>query len=239
MPDFMKGLAEGIQNSKRFVKKYGGFMFPATAEDDKKFLAGKLDKNKMTRLKVLKMIEEREKTHQKLIFMKDRCKHATEMDFDEFLFKKRYVGILLNAYAIPELCEFAPLIDIRYMYGCSIIETGQMLLTQNVYGKNCEDKNRVIAINRKKKKITAEDNARRGSVNNEIRKLENALAEYIMLYDKSLITTQQFLDMHQKTDEELSLEAQKVELGRLIDEVKEQKRILLSLGSKPPKVKRK
>lgn len=140
-------------------------------------------------------------------------KHRVGMHMNEFAFRLENVRILINSCEIPELAEYSTLIHMHYLNGMSI--------------KNIEE---LTGINR-------------GSVVNELKKLDIALAKYLKARDyykqgldfaEQLKQAEEIVDAKEKV---ISIAKLKDDLERQIEENSKLKEELTKLKSKQNKKK--
>lgn len=214
------------------------------------------------------LIEEQKKIYRKL---KRKTKHDLKMrsiinrsyererfrnlSMEEFSFRLECFRILNNAYIIPELSKFAPLLHYKYYSGATVMESAKFVL-------NIADiiKNRVLEVKRiEKQQINGEqeieeleekhtykefinmvyedykDDGNRGSVNNELRKLERALADYLIEREKKLISGYEFFERFEKANEELDKKNLMIEFAKTMERYKEVTESLKYMATKKPK----
>ena len=200
------------------------------------------------------LIEEQKKIYRKL---KRKTKHDLKMrgianrryereryrniSVEEFNFRLECCRILDNAGNIPELREFAPLLNYKYYCGASIIESSKFVLDFDEILKNRalevqrneeKKKNKEQGIEAPEEKYTYNEfiemayeyfnnDKNRGSVNNELRKLERALANYLIEREQGFVSGYEFFERFEKANEELDKKDLMIEFAKTMERYKE------------------
>lgn len=149
------------------------------------------------------------KQYREQIYKRQRYRN---IGFEEFCFRLESVRILSNASQIPELKEFAPLIHYKYFCDASVIETSRMIYDLDDMMKLASKNNWNVEETQEKLSLKEyynivddyyKDTKHRGSVNNELRKLEKALANYLICREKDLISGFEYYEKYKEANKSL------------------------------------
>ena len=149
------------------------------------------------------------KQYREQIYKRQRYRN---LGFEEFCFRLESVRILSNASQIPELKEFAPLIHYKYFCDASVIEASRMIYDLDDMMKlasknnwNVEDSQEKLSLKEYYNIVDDyyKDTKHRGSVNNELRKLEKALANYLISREKDLISGFEYYEKYKEANKSL------------------------------------
>ena len=177
------------------------------------------------------------------------------LSVEEFNFRLECCRILDNAGNIPELREFAPLLNYKYYCGASIIESSKFVLDFDEILKNralevqrneVKKKNKEQGIEELEEKYTYNEfiemayeyfnnDKNRGSVNNELRKLERALADYLIEREQGLISGYEFFERFEKANKELDKKDLMIEFAKTMERYKEVTESLKYMATKKPR----
>lgn len=149
------------------------------------------------------------KQYREQIYKRQRYRN---LGFEEFCFRLESVRILSNASQIPELKEFAPLIHYKYFCDASVIEASRMIYDLDDMMKlasknnwNVEDTQEKLSLKEYYNIVDDyyKDTKHRGSVNNGLRKLEKALANYLISREKDLISGFEYYEKYKEANKSL------------------------------------
>lgn len=187
------------------------------------------------------------------IYKKNRYRN---INYDEFIFRLDCYRILHEASNIPELSEYAALIHYRYFIGASIIESSRFVLDFdelisnriNEFKKD-EQKSKDQGIEGQEPKYTTneflqkidkyfESEKNRGSVNNMIRKLEHALAEYLIAREKDYISGLEYFKKFEQAKKDLDNKELMIEFAKTMERYKEVSESLKNMNTKLPRKKK-
>lgn len=167
------------------------------------------------------------KQYREQIYKRQRYRN---IGFEEFCFRLESVRILSNANQIPELKEFAPLIHYKYFCDASVIETSRMIYDFDDMMKlasknnwNAEETQEKLSLKEYYNIVDDyyKDTKHRGSVNNELRKLEKALANYLISREKDLISGFEYYEKFKEANKTLDEKDLLIEFARTIRTYKE------------------
>lgn len=167
------------------------------------------------------------KQYREQIYKRQRYKN---LGFEEFCFRLESVRLLNNASQIPELREFAPLIHYKYFCDASVIETSRMIYDLDDMMKLASKNNWNIEETQEKLSLKEyynivddyyNDTKHRGSVNNELRKLEKALANYLISREKDLISGFEYYEKFKKVNKSLDEKDLLIEFAKTMKNYKE------------------
>lgn len=167
------------------------------------------------------------KQYREQIYKRQRYRN---LGFEEFCFRLESVRILSNASQTPELKEFAPLIHYKYFCDASVIETSRMIYDLDDMMKLASKNNWNIEEAQEKLSLKEyynivddyyNDTKHRGSVNNELRKLEKALANYLISREKDLISGFEYYEKYKEANKSLNEKDLLIEFARTMKNYKE------------------
>ena len=167
------------------------------------------------------------KQYREQIYKRQRYRN---LGFEEFCFRLESVRILSNASQIPELKEFAPLIHYKYFCDASVIETSRMIYDLDDMMKlasknnwNVEDTQEKLSLKEYYNIVDDyyKDTKHRGSVNNELRKLEKALANYLISREKDLISGFEYYEKYKEAKKFLDEKDLLIEFAKTMKTYKE------------------
>lgn len=167
------------------------------------------------------------KQYREQIYKRQRYRN---IGFEEFCFRLESVRILSNASQIPELKEFAPLIHYKYFCDASVIETSRMIYDLDDMMKLASKNNWNIEETQEKLSLKEyynivddyyKDTKHRGSVNNELRKLEKALANYLISREKDLISGFEYYEKYKEANKSLDEKDLLIEFAKTMKTYKE------------------
>ena len=167
------------------------------------------------------------KQYREQIYKRQRYRN---IGFEEFCFRLESVRILSNANQIPALKEFAPLIHYKYFCDASVIETSRMIYDFDDMMKlasknnwNAEETQEKLSLKEYYNIVDDyyKDTKHRGSVNNELRKLEKALANYLISREKDLISGFEYYEKFKEANKTLNEKDLLIEFARTMRTYKE------------------
>lgn len=167
------------------------------------------------------------KQYREQVYKRQRYRN---IGFEEFCFRLESVRILNNAHEIPELREFAPLIHYKYFCDASIIETSRMIYDLDDMMKLASKNNWNVEETQEKLSLKEyynivddyyNDTKHRGSVNNELRKLEKALANYLISREKDLISGFEYYEKFKEANKTLDEKDLLIGFARIMRAYKE------------------
>lgn len=167
------------------------------------------------------------KQYREQIYKRQRYRN---LGFEEFCFRLESVRILSNASQIPELKEFAPLIHYKYFCDASVIETSRMIYDLDEMMKLASKNNWNVEETQEKLSLKEyynivddyyKDTKHRGSVNNELRKLEKALANYLISREKDLISGFEYYEKYKEANKSLDEKDLLIEFAKTMKIYKE------------------
>ena len=167
------------------------------------------------------------KQYREQIYKRQRYRN---IGFEEFCFRLESVRILSNASQIHELKEFAPLIHYKYFCDASVIEASRMIYDLDDMMKlasknnwNVEDTQEKLSLKEYYNIVDDyyKDTKHRGSVNNELRKLEKALANYLISREKDLISGFEYYEKFKEANKTLNEKDLLIEFARTMRTYKE------------------
>ena len=167
------------------------------------------------------------KQYREQIYKRQRYRN---IGFEEFCLRLESVRILSNASQIPELKEFAPLIHYKYFCDASVIETSRMIYDLDDMMKLASKNNWNVKKTEEKLSLKEyynivddyyKDTKHRGSVNNELRKLEKALANYLISREKDLISGFEYYEKYKETKKFLDEKDLLIEFAKTMKTYKE------------------
>ena len=174
------------------------------------------------------------------------------LSVEEFNFRLECCRILDDAYNIPELRRFASLLHYKYYSGVTINEASKFVLdfdeilknrALEVKRKEEKKKDKEQGIEEPEEKYTYKEfidmayeyfnnDKNRGSVNNELRKLERALADYLIERENKLISGHEFFERFKKANDKLDEKELMIEFAKTMEQYKETTESLKYMATK-------
>ena len=157
------------------------------------------------RIKYLDNLQGYTREEQEYIYKYRARKLKRRISFDEYMFRLEGVRILNAAGSIVELQEFVDLIQFKYFLNCSVQETSDLFAQLGKY-----------------KETKTENANKRGSTNNELRKLEKAFAQVLIDRERNYIKGKEFYNIRSQALKSLNIKDKLIHLGKLIKENEKQ-----------------
>ncbi len=198
-------------------------------------------------LKKIKSKTNREIKHREVLEKKYNKNRYRNLNYDEFMFRLECFRILNDAYEIPELREFAPIINYKYFCGASVVETSRFVYDIeeliNLRSKEIKKENKDEGLHTYNEFLNIvnqyyDTDNNRSQVNTKLRNLEKALAKYLISREKDYITGLEYFEKFRQVEKDLDEKELMIEFAKTMERYKETTESLKNMTAKLPRKKK-
>jgi len=199
-------------------------------------------------LRKIKSKTNREIKHREVLEKKYKKNRYRNLNYDEFMFRLECFRILNDAYEIPELREFAPIINYKYFCGASVVETSRFVYDIeeliNLRSKEIKKENKDEGLHTYNEFLDIanqyyDTDNNRSQVNTKLRNLEKALAKYLISREKDYITGLEYFEKFRQVEKDLDEKELMIEFAKTMERYKETTESLKNMATKLPRKKKK
>lgn len=198
-------------------------------------------------LRKIKSKTNREIKHREVLEKKYKKNRYRNLNYDEFMFRLECFRILNDAYEIPELREFAPIINYKYFCGASVVETSRFVYDIeeliNLRSKEIKKENKDEGLHTYNEFLDIanqyyDTDNNRSQVNTKLRNLEKALAKYLISREKDYITGLEYFEKFRQVEKDLDEKELMIEFAKTMEKYKETTESLKNMTTKLPRKKK-
>lgn len=198
-------------------------------------------------LRKIKSKTNREINHREVLEKKYKKNRYRNLNYDEFMFRLECFRILNDAYEIPELREFAPIINYKYFCGASIVETSRFIYNIeeliDLRSKEIKKDNKDEDLHTYNEFLDManqyyDTDNNRSTVNTTLRNLEKALAKYLISREKDYITGLEYFEKFRQVEKDLDEKELMIEFAKTMERYKETTESLKNMTAKLPRKKK-
>lgn len=185
--------------------------------------------------------------HREVLEKKYKKNRYRNLNYDEFMFRLECFRILNDAYEIPELHEFAPIINYKYFCGASVVETSRFVYDIeeliNLRSKEIKKDNKDEELHTYNEFLDIANqyyntDNNRSQVNTKLRNLEKALAKYLISREKDYITGLEYFEKFRQVEKDLDEKELMIEFAKTMERYKETTESLKNMTTKLPRKKK-
>lgn len=237
--DYKKYLT--LDDRVKFIKGIGAKILQKDIDE----LGNVMPANEM--LKKIKSKTNREIKHREVLEKKYKKNRYRNLNYDEFMFRLECFRILNDAYEIPELREFAPIINYKYFCGASVVETSRFVYDIeeliNLRSKEIKKENKDEGLHTYNEFLDIanqyyDTDNNRSQVNTKLRNLEKALAKYLISREKDYITGLEYFEKFRQVEKDLDEKELMIEFAKTMERYKETTESLKNMTAKLPRKKK-
>ena len=237
--DYKKYLT--LDDRVKFIKGIGAKILQKDIDD----LGNVIPADEMFRK--IKSKTDREIKHREVLEKKYKKNRYRNLNYDEFMFRLECFRILNDAYEIPELREFAPIINYKYFCGASVVETSRFVYDIeeliNLRLKEIKKENKDEGLHTYNEFLDIanqyyDTDNNRSQVNTKLRNLEKALAKYLISREKDYITGLEYFEKFRQVEKDLDEKELMIEFAKTMERYKETTESLKNMTTKLPRKKK-